>query len=105
ELAGAFGRGLERGGIISTFKHFPGHGSTAVDSHLDLPAIDLDEAALRARDLVPFAKLLPGAPAVMTAHIVARALHRDRAATISYRILTELLRDELHFAGVCFTDC
>ncbi len=105
ELAGAFARGLERGGVISTFKHFPGHGSTAVDSHLDLPAIDLDEATLRARDLVPFAKLLPGAPAVMTAHIVARAFDRDRPATVSYRILTELLRDELHFSGVCFTDC
>jgi beta-N-acetylhexosaminidase len=105
ELAGAFARGLGGGGVISTLKHFPGHGSTAVDSHLDLPAIDLDEAALRARDLVPFATLLPGAPAVMTAHIVARAFDRDRPATISYRILTELLRDELHFAGVCFTDC
>ncbi|HET9393479.1 MAG TPA: beta-N-acetylhexosaminidase [Candidatus Rubrimentiphilum sp.] len=105
ELAGAFARGLEAGGVVPTLKHFPGHGSTAVDSHLDLPAIDLDEATLRARDLIPFAKLLPNAPAVMTAHIVARAFDRDRPATISYRILTELLRDELHFAGVCFTDC
>ncbi len=105
ELAGAFARGLARGGVASTLKHFPGHGSTAVDSHVDLPIIDLDEAMLRARDLMPFAELLPGAPAVMTAHIVARAFDRDRPATVSRRILTELLRDELHFSGVCFTDC
>ena len=105
ELAGAFAAGLARGGIVATFKHFPGHGSTAVDSHTDLPVVDLDEATLRSRDLVPFEKLLPAAPAVMTAHIVARAFDRDRPATMSHRLLTGLLREELHFPGVAFTDC
>ena len=104
-MAGAFARGLERGGIVATYKHFPGHGSTAVDSHLDLPTIDEDEAAIRARDLVPFARLLPGARALMTAHIVFRSLDAERPATLSRRILTELLRDELGFQGVAFTDC
>lgn len=101
----AFARGLRSRGIVPTFKHFPGHGSTEVDSHLDLPAIDLDEQTLRSRDLVPFATLLPGAEALMTAHIVVRSLDPDRPATLSPRILTGLLRDEIGFEGVCFTDC
>lgn len=101
----AFARGLRSQGIVPTFKHFPGHGSTEVDSHLDLPAIDLDEPALRNRDLVPFAKLLPGAEALMTAHIIVRSLDAERPATLSPRILTGLLRDEIGFDGVCFTDC
>jgi beta-N-acetylhexosaminidase len=101
----AFARGLRSQGIMPTFKHFPGHGSTEVDSHLDLPAIDLDERTLRARDLVPFARLLPGAEAHMTAHIVVRSLDPEKPATISHRILTGLLRDDIGFQGVCFTDC
>lgn len=104
-FAGAVARGLLAGGVIPTYKHFPGHGSTAEDSHLALPGIDLDEATLRARDLVPFARLLPEAKAVMTAHIVVRALDPEQPATISRRILTDLLRNELGFRGVCFTDC
>ncbi len=101
----AFARGLASQGIVPTFKHFPGHGSTEVDSHLALPAIDLDEATLRSRDLLPFAKLLPGAQALMTAHIIVRSLDPDRPATISRRILTGVLRGEIGFDGVCFTDC
>jgi beta-N-acetylhexosaminidase len=105
EFAGAFARGLRAQGIVPTFKHFPGHGSTAVDSHLDLPYIDLDEATFRNRDLVPFANLLPDAEAIMTAHIVVRSLDPENPATLSPRILTDLLRGELGFSGVCFTDC
>jgi beta-N-acetylhexosaminidase len=104
-FADAFARGLRSQGIIPTFKHFPGHGSTEVDSHLDLPAIDLDEQTLRSRDLVPFAALLPNAEALMTAHIIVRSLDAQRPATTSPRILTEVLRDEIGFNGVCFTDC
>jgi len=105
QLAGAFASGLEGGGVVATLKHFPGHGSTSADSHLELPVIDVDEATLRSRDLIPFAELLPSARAVMTAHIVARAFDDGRPATVSRRILTGLLRDELRFGGVCFTDC
>lgn len=101
----AFARGLRSGGIVPTFKHFPGHGSTEVDSHLDLPAIDLDEQTFRSRDLVPFATLLPDAEALMTAHIIVRSLDAQRPATISPRILTQVLREEIRFNGVCFTDC
>ncbi len=104
-FAGALADGLRAQGILPTFKHFPGHGSTEADSHLDLPVIDLSEATLRNRDLVPFANLLPEAEAVMTAHIVVRSLDAQRAATTSPRILTGVLRDEIGFEGVCFTDC
>ncbi|MDQ2992076.1 MAG: beta-N-acetylhexosaminidase [Candidatus Eremiobacteraeota bacterium] len=104
-FAGAFAAGLEAGGMVATFKHFPGHGSTAVDSHLELPTVDVDEATLRSRDLVPFATLLPKARALMTAHIVARAFDRVNSATVSHAILTGLLRTDIGFTGVCFTDC
>ncbi len=105
EFAGAFAAGVEAAGVVPTYKHFPGHGSTAIDSHLALPHIDIDEAQLRQRDLVPFAALLPAARAVMTAHIVVKAFDAVNPATTSYAILTELLRRELNFTGVCFTDC
>lgn len=105
EFAGAFAQGLRSQGIVPTFKHFPGHGSTAVDSHLDLPVIELDETAFRSRDLEPFARLLPDAEAIMTAHIIVRSLDAEHPATLSPRILTGLLRDELRFSGVAFTDC
>lgn len=105
QLGRAYARGLEMAGICATFKHFPGHGSTEVDSHTGLPVVDADEQTLRTRDFVPFGELLPGARAVMTAHIIFRALDAERPATLSRRILTDLLRAEMGFRGACFTDC
>jgi beta-N-acetylhexosaminidase len=106
-FAGAFARGLSRGGVAPALKHFPGHGATAVDSHLALPHVTSDEATLRARDLVPFAAAIADgiAPIVMTAHVVIDALDPDRPATCSPRILTTLLRGELGFTGLICTDC
>lgn len=105
DFAAAFASGVESAGVVATFKHFPGHGSTATDSHLGLPVIEISEEVLRGRDLLPFARVLAGAKAVMTAHIVMRAMDPDNPATLSRRLLTGLLRDELGFDGVCFTDC
>ena len=106
-LAGAFARGLETGGVAATLKHFPGHGSTAVDSHVALPHVALDEATLRARDLLPFAAAISAdaAQIVMVAHVVIEALDPQRPASLSPRILTGVLRDELGFSGVTCTDC
>ena len=102
----AFVRGMQGAGVVSTVKHFPGHGATELDSHLALPALTADEATLRARELVPFAAAFrAGARAVMTAHIVVPAFDAERPATLSPRILQTLLRDELGFEGACFTDC
>ncbi len=105
EFAKPFAQGLRDAGIAYTYKHFPGHGSTEVDSHLDLPVIDLDRDVFLERDVVPFQALLADAPAVMTAHIVVHAFDPQRAATISHTVLNELLRERCRFDGVCFTDC
>ena len=105
-FAGAFARGLEHGGVAATLKHFPGHGATAVDSHLALPHVTVDEPTLRARDLVPFAAAVSGAAAalVMVAHVVVDALDPQRPASLSPRVM-RLLRDELGFDGAICTDC
>lgn len=101
----ALARGLQKGGIVPCYKHFPGHGATAVDSHDALPRIEIDEATLRARDLVPFAAVARDAAAIMSAHVVVECLDPDRPATLSRRILTDLLRGELGFRGALVTDC
>jgi len=101
----AFARGLERGGIIGCYKHFPGHGSTGTDSHVDMPVVDLDESTLRRRDLSPFAAVAKNARAIMGAHVLVRVLDAQRPATLSRRIATTLLREELGFQGALLTDC
>jgi beta-N-acetylhexosaminidase len=105
-LGSALVRGLQGGGVAAAPKHFPGHGATELDSHCALPVIPAGLATLQQRELVPFrAALAAGARAIMTAHVVVPALDSDRPATLSPRVLRELLRVELGFTGVCFTDC
>jgi beta-N-acetylhexosaminidase len=104
-LGGALARGLESGGVTATFKHFPGHGATAFDTHLRAARLDADAATLYGRDLVPFRMCAPKASAIMAAHVAVPAIDGDRPASISARFLTGILRDEWHFDGVCFTDC
>ncbi|GAA4697850.1 glycoside hydrolase family 3 protein [Nocardioides nanhaiensis] len=90
--------GLHAAGVVACVKHFPGHGATRTDSHLELPVVEVDEATWRARELPPFrAAVEAGVRCVMTAHVVLRALD-DRPATLSARVLG-LLRDELGFDG------
>lgn len=103
-LAKAYASGMARGGIQSCLKHFPGHGSTATDSHLALPVVEVDAVTLRARDVVPFARLVHDAPAIMGAHVLVPAFDPDRPATLSSRIIVDLLRGELGFTGVFVTD-
>ena len=94
-----------RGGVAPCPKHFPGHGATAVDSHVSLPSVEADAETLRSREWLPFASAFAaGAPAVMTAHVMVPALDRHLPATMSAAMLTGVLRGELGFAGVCFTD-
>ncbi|MGH3425437.1 MAG: glycoside hydrolase family 3 N-terminal domain-containing protein, partial [Nocardioidaceae bacterium] len=101
--ADAFVAGLQAAGVAATAKHFPGHGDTAVDSHLGMPVIEANLGQLRARDLLPFAAAVAaGARCVMTAHIVFRALD-DRPATVSPAVIS-LLRDELGFDGLVVSD-
>jgi beta-N-acetylhexosaminidase len=104
-LGAAFAAGLTRGGITPCYKHFPGHGATAVDSHQALPVVEAGEATLLARDLIPFAAVAPGAAAFMSAHVLVPDLDPQRPATLSRSIATDLLRSKLGFNGVLVTDC
>ncbi len=98
-------RGYRTAGILSTAKHFPGHGAASVDSHLGLPVIATDRATLERIHFPPFvAAIQQGVDAVMSAHIVVPALDPDLPATLSPRVLTGMLRDELAYQGIIITD-
>ncbi|MGB9456430.1 MAG: glycoside hydrolase family 3 N-terminal domain-containing protein [Bryobacteraceae bacterium] len=92
--------------VLTTAKHFPGHGDTSVDSHLNLPTIAVSRERLESVELVPFrAAIAAGTDAIMTAHVAVPALApADLPATLSPAILTGLLRDELGFKGLVITD-
>jgi beta-N-acetylhexosaminidase len=101
----AWVRGLQSTGIAACPKHFPGHGDTALDSHLAMPVVDLPRASLLERELVPFrAAIAAGAKTVMTSHILLPQLDTERPATLSPAVLDGLLRRELGFDGVIVSD-
>ena len=107
EFARAYVEGLKAGGMLATVKHFPGHGDTDVDSHLELPIIRHTRDRLDRVELRPFRdSIAAGADGVMTAHIELPELEPAEAtpATFSARIVGRLLRDELDFDGLVFTD-
>jgi beta-N-acetylhexosaminidase len=106
-MATAYLRGIQAGGMLATAKHFPGHGDTSTDTHLDLAVIEHPRARLDAVELVPFkAAIASGVDAVMSSHIRLPALDPTEGlpATLSRPILTGLLRQELGFSGLVFTD-
>ena len=104
-FAAAWVRGSEHAGVATTPKHFPGHGATAYDSHHTTVDMAADRATIAARELVPFrAAISAGASGIMTAHVRYLALDEDSIATLSPRILTDLLRGELGFDGLVITD-
>ncbi|MPY50209.1 glycoside hydrolase family 3 protein [Streptomyces acidicola] len=101
----AYVSGLQAAGVAACTKHFPGHGDTAVDSHHALPRIDADQSLLRARDVAPFrAAIAAGTKAIMSAHILVPALDGEYPATLSRRVLTDLLREDLGHDGLIVTD-
>jgi beta-N-acetylhexosaminidase len=103
--AHAWTQGLRDGGIIPCGKHFPGHGSTDRDSHLDLPVVEKSLEGLKAVELAPFVHACRDRiEALMTAHMLYRALDPAFPATLSERIVTGLLRQELGYGGVVFSD-
>ena len=107
EYVAQFVKGVEENGAMATAKHFPGHGDTSTDSHLDLPLVKGDRARLNAVEFVPFESAIgAGVSAVMTGHLAVPALepNPDIPATLSARVLTGVLRDDLHFSGLVITD-
>jgi beta-N-acetylhexosaminidase len=101
---GAAVPGYDEAGVVSTTKHFPGHGSVTADSHEVLPKLDASLETLRARDLAPFeAAVDAGAPAIMMGHLDARALAPGVPTSLAPEAY-DLLRDELGFEGVAITD-
>ncbi len=119
----AFIEGAQAAGALATAKHFPGHGDTAIDSHIGLPVVDVTKQRLEQLELVPFrAAIASGVGSIMTAHIALPQIEPEQAApprvrasdgsdlrvtlpaTLSHRILTGLLRDELKFNGLVVTD-
>lgn len=107
ELGAAYVQGLQSEGVLAVAKHFPGHGDTDSDSHYHLPVLDHDRTRLDEVELYPFARAFAeGLDAIMTAHIALPALtdSGDLPATVSERVLTQLLREELGYDGLVITD-
>jgi len=104
-LGAAMIRGLQENGVAACAKHFPGHGDTDVDSHLDLPAVDHSRARLEDVELRPFRMAIAaGVASVMTSHVLVREIDDARPATLSPLVLGGLLRKDLGWTGVVVTD-
>jgi beta-N-acetylhexosaminidase len=107
EFVTEFIRGVQENGALATAKHFPGHGDTSADSHIDLPVISANRERLENLELVPFrAAITAGVDTIMTGHLSVPALEPDPStpATLSRHILTDLLRRQLGFQGLVVTD-
>jgi beta-glucosidase-like glycosyl hydrolase/CubicO group peptidase (beta-lactamase class C family) len=106
-LGTAFVRGAQEAGVLATGKHFPGHGDTDVDSHLDLPLIPASRQRLEQVEFLPFKKAIDaGIGAIMTAHVAVPTLEPDpkTPATLSKHVLHEVLQQQLGFSGLVVTD-
>jgi len=98
-------KGLQNNGVLASSKHFPGHGNTNVDSHYGLPVIDFDMESLYKVELAPFIHAMnSGIDCIMTTHIIFNAIDSEYPATLSEKVLTGLLRNELGFEGLIATD-
>lgn len=105
DLGMAVMRGMSDNGVISVVKHFPGHGDTHVDSHLSLPVIEKTMAELRETELIPFQRAIEEqADVIMVAHIMFPELDNVYPSSLSKKIITGLLREEMEFEGVVITD-
>ena len=104
-LGTAIIRALQACGVAACGKHFPGHGDTSTDSHVELPLVEHPPERLREVEFVPFkAAIEADVASIMTAHVFAPALDEKMPATLSRRIVNGLLREELGFEGVIFSD-
>jgi beta-N-acetylhexosaminidase len=104
-LGVAFMQGMQEAGVLPVGKHFPGHGDTALDSHLALPTVDRSKEILEQVELPPFAEAIAnGLDVIMSAHVIYHAWDDKNTATFSPMILTKILRDQLGFKGLVMSD-
>lgn len=104
-MCAAFIKGAQENGVLACAKHFPGHGRTGVDSHVDLPVLDAALESLRNSDLIPFqGSIEAGVATIMTAHISYSQIGDGYAVTISKELVSDLLRDEMGFKDLVITD-
>ena len=107
DLVTAYIKGAHEGGMLTTVKHFPGHGDTATDSHLGVASVNVDRAHLDSTELPPFRQAIAaGVDSVMVAHVTVPALDPDpnHVATISPAVVSDLLEKQLGFKGIIVTD-
>ncbi len=102
-LANAHMSGLMEGGILPVMKHIPGHGRSTVDSHLALPIVSASRAELEQFDFMPFSALA-NCPMAMTAHVIYTSLDSESPATLSRKIVREVIRKTIGFTGLLMTD-
>lgn len=103
----AFIKGLQENGMIATAKHFPGHGNTNLDSHLDLPVLAFSKEELYSKELKPFIQNIDsGVMSIMVGHLAIPAIEKDTRipASLSQKVITDLLKNELKFNGLIVTD-
>ncbi|HDZ9832002.1 TPA: glycoside hydrolase family 3 N-terminal domain-containing protein [Yersinia enterocolitica] len=115
ELARSYISGIHKHNVLTSLKHFPGHGNVTSDTHFALPTVNIDKAAWQQVELKPFVEVMPVTDAIMTAHVVVPALDNSMLtntkgekmgtpATLSKPILTDILRNQLKFDGLILTD-
>ncbi len=107
DFVNAYIKGAHEGGMLATVKHFPGHGDTGTDSHLELASVNGDESRLEKVELLPFKRAIEGGvDSVMVAHVTVPAIEPDPTlvATTSRRLITDLLKEKLGFKGIVITD-
>jgi beta-N-acetylhexosaminidase len=105
KLGAAIVRGLQDNGVAACGKHFPGHGDTSADSHFELPLVEHPPDRIRRVESVPFREAIAANVAfIMTAHVLVPSIDEEKPATLSRRIVYDLLRDELGFEGVILSD-
>ena len=103
-LARAYIEGLKSQGVLSCLKHYPGHGHTSKDSHLELPTVKVSEDVLAKRELAPYRELAEAAVAVMTAHLMVPAMDKKLPISLSPTAVSKTLRREFGFEGLVSTD-
>ncbi len=106
KMVNAMWKGYDEANILPVIKHFPGHGDTNVDSHYGLPTVNTTIEQLKNNELVPFKKCIEdGVNGIMVSHVIINSIDKKYPSSLSKKVMTELLRDEMGYEGLIVTDC